>query len=122
MSTGLLYLIDYKSSYPIFNLSNEEGVNDYKNWMKEEFEKGKLIYTGLFDDKMSRTIFYPKSLEDIKDGDIYQRKFPMSNSWGKQYTFSNNICKTKRDSFKYLIEQKQIRVLRDAETRRNESS
>ena len=55
---------------------------------------------------------YPNSLEEIKDGDIYQVQYPMTNIWSDEKRFDSNICNSKKDSFNNLISKARLRILK----------
>lgn len=56
--------------------------------------------------------YYPNKLEELKDGNIYQIQYPMTNIWSDEKIYNHNICKCKKDSFENLLNKNRIRILR----------
>ena len=57
-------------------------------------------------------IIYPKSIKDIKDGDIIQVQYPLTDRWSEEKIYDSKICEEKKVNVKYLIEKKRLRILR----------
>jgi len=57
------------------------------------------------------TYKYPVLFEDIKDGDAIQIQFPLTDRWGEEKVYDSNICDSKKERIKYLIEHKRIRIV-----------
>lgn len=55
---------------------------------------------------------YPNNIEELKDGDEYQIKIPMSSNWSQNKTFSSNICYSKKLNIVYAIEKTNLRIIR----------
>ena len=60
---------------------------------------------------MLNNYFYPKSLDDFKDGDIYEVRLPMTkDNWIGPKVYKNSLCYSKKEEIKYLITNKRIRI------------
>ena len=53
----------------------------------------------------------PKSLDDLKAGDIYQIKYPLWDKWTDQQTFYNNECRSRKETLIHLIDQNRVRIV-----------
>lgn len=57
------------------------------------------------------TYKYPTSIDELKDDDIIQIQFPLTDRWGDEKIYDSNICDSKKDRVKYLIENKRLRIV-----------
>ena len=55
---------------------------------------------------------YPNNIEELKDGDEYQTKIPMSNQWGQSKKYSSNICYSRKLDIVNLIEKNNLRIIK----------
>ena len=53
---------------------------------------------------------YPSNLEELEKGDAYQIKYPLSKEWLDVKPFDNNMCFTKKETLKFLIKNKRLRI------------
>ena len=57
-------------------------------------------------------IIYPKSINELEDGDIIQIQYPLTDRWSEEKIYDPNICEEKKVNVKYLIEKQRLRILR----------
>jgi hypothetical protein len=55
---------------------------------------------------------YPNNIEELKDGDKYQKMYPMSKLWGDIKIYNSNMCRTKKESLEHLIHKQRLRIIR----------
>jgi len=53
-----------------------------------------------------------KSIDELKNGDIYQKSYPMvKDLWSDDMRYNSNICDSKRKDLIHLIDNKRIRKI-----------
>ena len=53
-----------------------------------------------------------KSIDELKDGDIYQKSYPMvKDLWSDDMKYDSNICKSRMNDLIHLINNKRIRKI-----------
>jgi len=54
---------------------------------------------------------YPTTIEELKDGDIIQTQYPLTDRWSSEKVFDINICCDKKENVKHLIENNRLRIV-----------
>lgn len=62
---------------------------------------------------MAKTLFYPNSIDELKDGDVYQVIIPFLRTWSEEKIYNSNICNSKKKNLEHLIEDNHLIIIKN---------